>query len=72
MNWYKESEEVISEELKMGIKIEKEHLDIYKELKGIMGSDIPWTENEFAEKIARAHLKELKDYYSRLKNMEDG
>lgn len=74
MSWYKnasDSKGVDPNELSMGIDIEKEHLNIYNELKDIMGDDLPWTEDEFAEKIARAHLKELKDYYSRLKKIEN-
>lgn len=31
---------------------------------------IPWTEKEFYEKIAKAHLREIPDYYSRLTKME--
>jgi len=72
ISWYKISanDKIDQKELEMGIKVEKEHLDIYRELKGILGDDIPWSENEFAEKIAKAHIRELKDYYSRLKIME--
>jgi len=32
---------------------------------------MPWTEDEFAEKVAKAHLKEMKNYYSELKKMEN-
>jgi len=46
--------EVDPEELKMGIEIEKEHTPNPK----------------LAEQIARDHLKEIPDYYSRLKRME--
>jgi len=72
MSWYRQSseQEVDANELSMGIKVEKEHLNVYNELKDIMGDKMPWTEDEFAEKIARAHLKEMKDYYTRLKKME--
>lgn len=31
---------------------------------------MPWTEEEFYEKIAKAHLREMPDYYSRLTKME--
>lgn len=65
------------EELKMGIKIESEHCDIYDELdkwlKKTYGDEyysIPWKKEEFYEKIAKAHLREIPDYYSRLKIME--
>jgi len=60
-------------ELEMGIKVEKEHLDIYKELKNYLEKnnlEILWTEDEFAEKVAKAHLKEMKNYYTELKKME--
>ena len=57
-------------EMEMGIEVEKEHSDIYNQLKKMFGEDIPWTLDEFAKKIAKGHFKELKDYYTRLKNME--
>jgi len=76
MNWYKFSklnmppefweagrakkdgiseEDVDPDELSMGIEIEKEHVD----------------DNSVAKKIALDHLAEIKDYYTRLKKMED-
>ena len=61
-------------ELEMGIKVEKEHLNIYKEIKSLLEKNdikIPWTEDEFAEKVAKAHLKEIGNYYTELKKMED-
>ena len=60
-------------ELEMGIKVEKEHLNVYNEIKRLLKKndiEIPWTIDEFAEKIALAHLDEFKDYYTRLKKME--
>ena len=42
-------------ELKMGIEVEKEHTD----------------KPEIAKKIAKDHLSEFPDYYTRLKKMED-
>lgn len=42
------------QELKMGIEIEKEHTN----------------DEEIAERIARHHLSEIPDYYTRLKKME--
>ena len=63
-----------SKELEMGVKVEKEHLNIYNELKTLLKSkdiDMPWTEDEFAEKVAKAHLKEMKNYYTELKKMEN-
>jgi hypothetical protein len=54
VNW----DEVSLEELAMGIEIEKEHADT-------VGIDL----EKFAQ-IALDHLKELPDYYTRLKQME--
>jgi hypothetical protein len=45
-----------ADELALGIKIEKEHTD----------------NEEEAKDIAKDHLKEIPDYYSRLKKMEEG
>jgi hypothetical protein len=64
-------------ELEMGIKIESEHCDIYEQLdkwlektyKEYYGG-LPWSKREFYEKIAKAHLKEIPDYYTRLTKME--
>jgi len=69
MSWYKTAK---NKELEMGIKVEKEHLDVYNEIKKILGEDTPWTLDEFAEKIAKGHIKEIKNYYTLLKKMEDG
>jgi len=80
MSWYKQSKQsdnIDPKELEMGVKVEREHMDVYNEIKKILGDDMilgedmPWTKEEFCEKIARAHLKELKDYYTRLKKMEN-
>lgn len=49
------SKGVDSTELKMGIKVEKEHT----------------TDDATAERIALDHLAEIPDYYTRLKKMED-
>jgi len=60
-------------ELEMGKKIEMEHNDIWRELDSYLESfnvQMPFTEEEFYEKIAKAHLRELPDYYTRLKIME--
>ena len=70
MKWYKIANKIDPKELAMGIKVEKEHLDVYKEIKKILGKDTPWTLDEFTEKIAKAHLKEIKNYYTLLKKME--
>ncbi len=60
-------------ELEMGIEAEKEHLNIYRDIEDLLkkhGLEMPWTEDEFAEKIAKDHLAEMSDYYSKLKKME--
>lgn len=62
-------------ELEMGIKVEKEHLDVYDEIKSLLAKndiEMPWTQDEFAEKIAKAHLKEMENYYTELSKMEGG
>lgn len=62
-------------ELKMGLKIEKEHGDVWRRLDSYLESynvSMPFTEDEFYELIAKSHLKEIPDYYSRLKIMEKG
>jgi hypothetical protein len=56
-------------ELEMGIKVESEHNDVYEYLQEKF-KDMPLTKTEFYEKIAKAHLREIPDYYSRLKIME--
>lgn len=62
-------------ELEMGIKIESEHGDVYDDLKkwiddNKINVDMPFSEKEFYEKIAKAHLREMPDYYTRLTKME--
>lgn len=55
--------------LKKGISVEKEHKDLYNELKKRLkeqGVIMPITEEQFYAKIAKAHLKERKDYYDLL------
>lgn len=56
-------------ELKRGIEVEKEHADLYKHLKSLY-PDFRMSLDEFAEWIAKAHLREIKDYYTRLDRME--
>ena len=36
-----------------------------------MGKTIPITETDLYQMIAKAHIKEIPDYYVRLKKMED-
>lgn len=53
-------------ELEMGIEIEREHADLVRKLKqGSIRSD-----EAVYETIAKAHLREIPDYYSRLIRME--
>jgi len=60
-------------QLDMGKKVEKEHSDIYdffsKHLKK-HGIDMPVSRDEFFKMIAKAHIKELPNYYTMLKKME--
>jgi hypothetical protein len=61
------------DQLKMGIEIESEHGDIYEYLEDFLNSKdlkMPLTKKDFYKKIAEAHLKEIPDYYTRLKKME--
>lgn len=48
-------EDAIAQQLAMGIEVEMEHT----------------TNREIAKRIAEDHLAEIKDYYSRLKRMEE-
>jgi 2-methylisocitrate lyase-like PEP mutase family enzyme len=60
----------IKDELEEGIKIEKEHKDIYYAMKDKFGEDFDWTLDEFSKEIAQDHIDEIDDYYTRLKKME--
>ncbi len=68
-NKINESSEFDKAELEMGIKVESEHNDVYEYLNSHFGQ-MPLSKKEFYEKIAKAHLREIPDYYSRLKIME--
>lgn len=60
-------------ELEMGIKIESEHGDVYEYIENYLESfnvRMPCSKGEFYEKIAKAHLREIPDYYTRLSKME--
>lgn len=62
-----------STQLEMGIKVESEHKNIYDMLKTYLTKHkvkMPFSEEEFFKYIAKAHLSELPDYYSRLEKME--
>lgn len=58
-----------SKELQMGIKVESEHNDVYEYLQEHF-KDMPLSKEDFYKRIAKAHLREIPDYYSRLKIME--
>jgi hypothetical protein len=62
-----------SDELQKGIEAEKEHSDVYDFLEKFLKKDkieMPFTLDEFAAMIAKSHLKEMSDYYTRLAEME--
>jgi hypothetical protein len=50
-------------QLKKGRKVEREHLPFYHQIK--KDKQCP-TDEKFAEGIAKAHLKEDKNYYDKL------
>ena len=67
-------EEFDPKQLEMGKKVEMEHNDIWERLDNYFGShnlSMPFSEEEFYELIAKAHLREIPDYYSRLKIIEE-
>ena len=67
------NEIIIDKQLELGLKIEKEHNDIYDFLdKYFKDNNIanPLTEREFYEMIAKAHIKEIPDYYTKLIKVE--
>jgi hypothetical protein len=55
------------DQLTQGIAVEHEHKDLYDMLK----DKINMAEEDFYKTISAAHLKEIPDYYTRLKKMED-
>jgi hypothetical protein len=62
-------------QLSMGREVEKEHKDIFDLLNKAFedaGAKMPVTEDQFYEMVAAAHLREIADYYTRLKKMESG
>lgn len=66
----KQAPEYDPAELARGIEIEREHVDLYNHLKQLYPG-LTMTLDEFAEWITKAHLRELKDYNTRLDKMED-
>jgi len=57
------------EQLKIGIKTEKEHKNVYDTFKKVLkenGQRMPMSIDEFSEMVAKAHLDEVPDYYDKL------
>jgi hypothetical protein len=66
--------EEINNELEMGIKVEAEHQDLYNFFSNFCKANnlrMPLTEERFYELIAKAHLREIKNYYTLLQQMEN-
>ena len=64
----------LAQDLSSGIAIEKEHRDLLDVMKGHFkktGKDFPLSDDEFFGYIAKAHIREIPDYYVRLKKMEE-
>ena len=57
-------------ELEMGIKVEREHSGTIQKIKDGLGSNNPLSDEDIFKLIAEDHLRELPDYYTRLKEME--
>jgi len=61
-------------QLEMGISVEAEHKDLYNYFNDFCkehGIKMPLTEERFFEYIAKAHIKEIPQYYTLLKQMEN-
>lgn len=70
LNYFRTKEAYSAKELNQGIKEEKEHTEVYNTfVKAIKDKKkaAPLTIREFAEQIAKAHLKEDPQYYTKLK-----
>ncbi len=70
LNYLNYREAYSKKELNLGIKEEKEHTDVYNTFaKSFDGKKrkAPLTIREFAQQIAKAHLKEDPQYYTKLK-----
>jgi hypothetical protein len=66
--------DAVDNELDIGKKVEREHKDAYDIIKQKLsdkGIEMPLSEDDFYEMIAKAHLKEISDYYTRLRKMEN-
>lgn len=61
-------------QLQIGIEVEKEHEDIYDFFQKYLKEkdiEMPMTKEDFFTRIAKDHLEEITDYYTRLLRMED-
>jgi sulfur relay (sulfurtransferase) DsrC/TusE family protein len=70
---YAEEEQTnqLGKELEMGTKVEEEHADTIEWLKDYYEKYKTWPpDEEVFKNIAKDHLEEFKDYYTRLKKME--
>ena len=61
----------MEEQIKMGVKVEQEHKDTYLWFLRELRLQRTPTLNDFAEHIAKDHLKENKKYYTFLHSMEE-
>jgi hypothetical protein len=60
-------------QLEMGKKVEEEHDDIYKYFEKFLKKhdlEMPLNRDEFFGMVAKSHIREIKNYYDRLKKME--
>jgi rubrerythrin len=58
-----------SSQLEIGKKVEKEHEDVYNKLHKYLNDnnlEMPMTRDEFFTAIAKVHIEEVKDYYTKL------
>ncbi len=70
-NKYIVDKKEVIDELESGIKVEKEHLPTFKKIKEFYEKNKTWPEEKIVYKwIAEDHLKEHKDYYTKLLSME--
>lgn len=60
-----------NKELEMGKKIEAEHKNTVQKIRNsVQNNQITMSDEEIFESIAKDHLSELSDYYTRLQAME--
>lgn len=68
-----DTQNIDKHQLAKGIKVEKEHKDLYERLKkdlSAKGISMPMSQYEFYHYIASAHLREIPNYYTLLDHME--